>query len=492
MQAANADLKSLPATLDNSRLNGMLHHLRSGVPKLSAASAWLALAPDLLGAHHPMRYLFVWQNPAELRATGGFLGASDLVTVDHGHISHRFYGHGLPHEITWPPTPFPEEVYTPESTWLFEDANFSPDFPLSARFERWFYGEDTGNWAGGVINFLDTATPDLLQATGPVYLPSYHLSVNAQSVTPLAQKFVNGRGSSAGDSNAADTARKGFFLAVLKALLARSEHLSVNRLPSILGTLHAMFQRGEILAYDRDPAVESAIRTAGADGRLILGSGDYLYIVDDNRSYNKLNPYVQEAATYTATVTRGLWIDATLTIRYHVAPSPANLEGGGPNWGLWGTKHDYQDFLRVYVPLGSQLQSMSGIDAWSPRIAYGATQFAGRLLIREGRSDTVVIRYWVPANIFEVGGSGQYRLRIQHQPGADLHVVYVDVQAGKGVTLQGSTHQYQATVPLDRDARLQLGIGGNLDPQPASFPAPPAHPDPYIQWDYLHDRKHPL
>src|SRR5437588_207502 len=99
MEAAAGDLTRLPAGLGNARLDAMLRRLRSGVPKLRAASAWLALAPGLMGATHPAQYLFVWQNPAELRATGGFLGASDLVTVDRGRISHRFYGHGLPHEI---------------------------------------------------------------------------------------------------------------------------------------------------------------------------------------------------------------------------------------------------------------------------------------------------------------------------------------------------------------------------------------------------------
>src|SRR5205814_6430135 len=126
--------------------------------------------------------------------------------------------------------------------------------------------------------------------------------------------------------------------------------------------------------------------------------GDYLYVVDDNRSYNKLNPYVHEDARYNATVARDLSIDAVLTIRYHVDPSPAHLEGAGPNWGLWGTVHDYQDFLRVYVPLGARLVSTTGIDAWAPRIAYGATQFAGCPLIQQGQRRRRGLRYPTPAN----------------------------------------------------------------------------------------------
>jgi hypothetical protein len=492
MQAATADLRALPVSVGNARIDTMLGHLRAGMPRLDAASAWLALAPILLGAHHPVQYLFGWLNPAELRATGGFLGASDLLTVDRGHISHKFYGHGLPHQITVPAMPMPEEVYTPEGSWLFEDANWSPDFPLSARFERWFYGEDTGHWVSGVINFLDTAAPDLLQATGPVYLPAYRQWVSAQTVNAQAQQFINVRYTGPHYTATQDAMRKHFFFAVLQALLERSQHLPLSRLPSVLSTLQGMIGRGELLLYDRDPTVESAIRAVGADGRLNPGSGDYLYIVDDNRSYNKLNPYVQEQATYTATVTSGLWIDASLTIHYHVLPSPSDIEGEGPNWGLWGTKHDYQDFVRVYVPRGAQLQSMRGLDAWTPRTAYGATQFAGRLLIRQGQSATVVIRYWVPANIFEAAGPSQYHLRIQHQPGSDLRSIQVAVQAGKDVKLQGGGHLNGAVLPLDQDARFQLGVSASPFVKPITLPALPSESDPYVRFDYLHDPRHPL
>ena len=496
------DLSNVPSSLGVARLDAMLTRLRHAIPRLRGATTWLALAPDLLGAHRPATYLFVWQNPAELRATGGFMGASDLVTIDRGRISHRFYGHALPHDITWPPMPLPEEMYTPETTWLFEDSNWSPDFPLSARFERWFYGEDTGRWAMGVVNFLDTATPDLLRATGPVYLPRYRVTVDARTVTPLAQRFVNivnARYNGVDNSPAGDRIRKQFFVSVMQALLDRAQHVSLDRLPALGRAVARMIQRRELLAYDRREAVEGAIRMAGADGGMVSGPGDYLFVVDDNRSYNKLNPYVREGATLAVTVTRSLALDETLTIRYHVDPSPANLEGGGPNWGLWGTKHDYQDFLRIYVPLGATLVSVSGMDPWSPQIAYGRTQFAGRLLVREGQSRTVAVRYRVPANVFlgqgrPRSGSGPwtYRLRVQQQPGTNLKALRVLIRAGAGVRVEGGSRPYETTLPLQVGARLRIAVTGQVNPKPVVLPRLPLEPDPYIPFQYLQDRRHPL
>jgi hypothetical protein len=280
-----------------------------------------------------------------------------------------------------------------------------------------------------------------------------------------------------------DTVRKRFFLLVLQALLRRMEHLPLDRLPALGSALQSMIQRHELLMYSRQPAVNAAIRQAGADGRLSPGHADYLFVVDDNRSYNKLNPYVHETATYAVTVTRTLELEARLTLHYHVLPSPAGLEGGGPNWGLWGTVHDYQDFLRVYVPLGSKLESISGLDPWAPQIAYGATQFAGRLLVREGKSDTVVIRYRIPANVF--GSGRQYHLRLQHQPGANLHAVKVVVRAADGVSLGNEGQTFRTALPLPHDAQLKLAVTGQIDPRPVTLPALPSQPDPYIPFAYL-------
>src|SRR5947209_10222002 len=99
---------------------------------------------------------------------------------------------------------------------------------------------------------------------------------------------------------------------------------------------------------------------SGADGLLQAAPGDYLAVIDDNRSYNKLNPYVHESAEYRVEVGSDLWLNATLRLRYHVAPSPADLHGAGPAFGLQGSKHDYQDFLRVYVPTGARLGGGAG------------------------------------------------------------------------------------------------------------------------------------
>lgn len=493
-RAAEA-LRRLPQHSGNGPLDRASATLRRDLPVLQGASAWLGLTPLLLGAQQPSHYLFAWEDPAELRATGGFIGAADFFTLHRGSMASTFTGSVLPHEVDSVVTPLPEAYYDPEAFWIFRDSNWSPDFPLSARLERWFYGEDTGRWADGVIDFVDSGVSDILAATGPVYLSGYGRWVNARDVVALAQQHVNGPYKGPLQGGTPDTVRKQFLGAVMTALIDRLQTLPPSRWPALGSALAQAVARRDILLYDRRPAVESAIWAAGADGSLRAGPGDYLSIVDDNRSYNKINPYVREWAEYRADLRRDLSVEATLTIHYHVAPSPSALEGAGPGFGLWGTKHDYQDFLRVYVPPRAHLETMSGLDPWAPKPAYGLTQLAGRVLVLQGQTRTVTIRYTIPGRALAATQGGRYVLTVRRQPGANLASIHVTVRAAGDMAIttgQGTEPTFNATLSLDRDAHLHLPLQGALHPTNATLPTTFTPRDPYIPYPAFRDPKHPL
>jgi hypothetical protein len=518
--AAAAALAHLPSQSGDQTLDKARARLGRDLPLLQQASAWLILAPDLMGARKPARYLFMWQNPRELRATGGFLGESDFITLSNGHISSHFVGRAPPHEISSVLLPLPEAYYTNEAYWILCDSNWSPDFPLSARLERWFYGEDTGRWADGVINFLDTATPDILHAVGPVYLPEYRLWVDAAHVQALAQHYVNGKYWGPLNHGASpDTLRKQFVNATMKAILRRVQALPVERWPDLAAALAHAIARGDIFLYHRSPSAEAAIQAGGADGSILHTAGDYLFVVDDNRSYSKLNPYVHESASYDVRIMPSSWLDAKLTIRYHVDPSPANLQGYGPGYGLFGTKHDYQDFLRVYVPPGAVLRGMSGVEQWAPAPAYGLTQFAGRLLVRAGQSATVTITYRLPPSVLAASDFGSYRLTVQRQSGANLTSLQVRIHGRSGITIEPPGGRpaslFETALALSRQTRLNLALHGvaplsaaptvccvsttPVGASPCGCPPgrPPPHAatafsDPYVPYAYLRDPRHPL
>jgi hypothetical protein len=240
--------------------------------------------------------------------------------------------------------------------------------------------------------------------------------------------------------------------------------------------------------------VQTAIRDSGADGSLHARPGDYLSIVDFNQSDSKLNPYVQQLAQYHVLVQPDLGLDATLTLRYHVSPSPADLEGTGPVFGFGGSKHDYEDYLRIFVPRGARLLGVTGAEKWAALPAYGLTQIGGRFIVREGQTRTVTFRYRIPANALAGPGPHRYRLYIRHQPGANLTAIGVGVTAGGGVRLGASgVTSVQRILPVGQDTALTIPLGGSLRPRVVPLPHTSGPIDPYLPVaDLRQDKKHPF
>jgi Protein of unknown function (DUF4012) len=491
-----AAINALPAETGNATVDSAAGKLRHDLPRLQAAGLWLSLVPRLLGVEAPRRYLFVWENADEIRATGGFIGAADLLTLRRGVLSKRFTGSALTRERPFSHVPQPEKVTTLEGSWLFRDANLSPDFPTSARLERWFYDRDTGAHVDGVIDFVDQGVPYVLQATGPVYLPQYHVTVNAHNALTLANRYASSssvkyrgphRFHRGGDL---DTYRKQFFGFELSAIVKRLEHLPSSRWGDLGTAMSIAIRRHDILLWSRQPVTERAIRATGADGGLRRKPGDFLYIVDDNRSYNKIAPYIHEWATYHVDILPNFWLNSTLTIHYHLGPSPRDLEGQGPYFGRQGhNKHQFQDFLRVYIPTGAAEVVSSGLDRINQNLAqpaYGLTQISGRFLMSARQTRTIRIEYQIPANELSFGGFKRYRLTIPRQPGTRLNGVSVSIQGVGGVTVGPGPGQTTSRrwVDLYRDQSLTTRISGTGKPVLVPMSSAPS-PDPWIPWKYL-------
>jgi Protein of unknown function (DUF4012) len=501
-------IAAVPAETGSGTLDRAAAKLRSDLPQLRATGIWLSVAPILLGQTGNQRYLFCWQNAQQIRASGGIIKAAELVTARRGTLADHFTSSMLRHERYFPHLPAPEAFTTLERSWLFRDSNISPDFPTSARLERWFWHLDTGEWVNGAVDFDDQAISDVLQATGPVYLPAYHVSATAANARTLAQHFT-GSGSAVyrgpqklrpGESM--DTYRKQFLGYEFDAIIASLQSLPSNRLAALGSAMSRAILRHDILLWSDSPSIERAIEASGASGRLKAAPGDLLYIVDDNRSYNDIGRYLDQSASYRANILPNLWIDSTLTIRYRLRPSPVWVEGQGPCAGRCGNKHDFRDVVRVLVPPGAIVQRTDGLERLSPpgrtraarapsRVvrAYGLTQISGWFQMSPGQIRTISITYRIPPNDFAFGDFKQYRLTILRQPGTRLTAVAVAIQGTDGVQINlpdgaVASARYHALVGLDRDQELDVGLVGAGKPDLVRMSARAVR-DPNIPWKYL-------
>jgi hypothetical protein len=108
---------------------------------------------------------------------------------------------------------------------------------------------------------------------------------------------------------------------------------------------------------------------------------------------------------------------------------------------------------------------------------------------------TVTIRYRIPANVFSASQFERYLLTVRHQPGGNLSSVRLSVHGADGIALRtprGPTTAFARTLPLDRDARLDLSVSGATNPAVEPLQRQSGPIDPYIPFSYLRDSRHPF
>jgi len=429
----------------------------------------LAALPAALGADGPRDYLVVPQNSEDLRASGGFIGTVGILHIVHGQArlidtedSYAVDGGRRPNVD--PPLPIGVHGWT---AWYFRDANWSADFPTTARLLETFYRLGTGRRVDGVIAFDSLLTPRLLTLTGPLVVPGYGDILTSQNAFARIDAHVNVLNGPANKAFAVAAYQETF-----KRLLALSGPAAKLALPVATDSVRAH----DLLLYADDARSESAIRLAGVDGAINATRGDYLYAVDTNTSTNKVNQFVRESSSYRARIGRDRVVVATASLTYTNTADTTNLapQNGAPF---------YSDFVRLFVPAGSTLLATTGLDeTWPVYTVHGKTQFSGYFELPSHQSRTITFRYCIPPT---VDAGARYTLLIQKQPGTAATPLTIDIATAEGVRLGGGTRRL--TTALGTDIGVAAGLtGGTPRPQkialtPSDPPAPSgSQPEPWV------------
>ena len=161
------------------RLGGALEQGSSAIATLSRAAQ---LIPAMLGNVEDRNYLLIFQNNAEVRASGGLPGALALLSTSRGKFTitaqSSATAFGRFAEPVLALDGATEALYGPDTARYLQSVGSTPDFPTTARLAAEMWHREFGTRVDGVI------------AMDPVLL-SYVLAT-AQPVTLSTGDVING------------------------------------------------------------------------------------------------------------------------------------------------------------------------------------------------------------------------------------------------------------------------------------------------------------
>lgn len=393
-------------------------------PALGIAEKYLPTLLDIAGSGGTKTYLVIFQNNAEMRATGGNPAASMILTFTDGRLgyvdqasSSTFYEAGtqdreyvsLPAETTG--------LYLPTLTRHSQDYNFTPDFPTTAQLFQAVWADTTGAQFDGVISIDPVVLAHMLAVAGPVTLADGEQLTADNAVKVLLsdsyERFPDGATS---DLFFADTAKRVF------------DHLTTSSWDpmAMLDALEQSAAEQRVYLAFTSPEAQALATELGVDGALPSDNAAQtqigMYLNDS--SVGKLEYHLSSAIT--ATCDAGArTVTTTMTLHNGITDDVRSNYTLGLRNGSYGIPRTTMMLDVLYfAPPGAQITQTTPakgqVSRWERSgVEKGNTALSKTVFVP--KDETVTVSYTVQLPEGELGP-----LNLRHTPTARETPVTID------------------------------------------------------------------
>lgn len=306
-----------------------------------------ALLKEALGVYEPKRYLLIFQNNNELRPTGGFMGSFAEIIVSGGKVVKTFFPGGGTYDLEGALRRFvvsPKPLQLISERWEFQDANWFPDFPTSARKIMWFYENSGGPTVDGVIAINVNFVVDLLKLLGPIKMQEWNKTLTADNFVDEIQQAV------ALEFDSYENQPKKILAEFYPLFLEKLEDAWGDNFIELIKIYGNAVKKKDIQFYFSNKDLQEKILVYGAGGEIKSFNDDYLYIVNTNIAGGKTDGKIFETIDILTEISESGIITNTLSV--------TRKHSGIKRQGFAGVRN--VDYVRIYVPKGSRLLSAKG------------------------------------------------------------------------------------------------------------------------------------
>lgn len=394
---------------------------------------------SLLGNKEPHTFLILLQNNAEIRPSGGFIGNYALAETNDGYLERNevfdIYSsdHRLAEEI-----PPPAEIAPANPRWFMRDSNYSAHFPLSAQKAAWFLEKEQGPGVDTVIAVDLSFVVELLRLIEPVKIPELTQPLTSKNFATIISYYVEAKISGRENPKI-----------ILKSFLETLQKEFFKRVnpTEFVPLLKAAIESKHVLAYSKDPTVQSFFERYGAAGLMkdLADKEDYLNVVHTSVSANKSDIFVAETITHDTYINSdGRITDEVKITRKHTwtAEYEKNLRATVNSFGFKQIdpavlkilgKSANTAMLRIYVPAGAKLEEITDPSVKTELDGEtGKTYFSARMDVPTKSSKTLKIRYTLPFTL-NLSPVDKYVFSIQKQAGYDNAKIIKRLMPDSGV-----------------------------------------------------------
>ena len=385
-------------------LAAMRSEVESAVRATADSARVARVVPDLLGADGDRRWFVGILGTSEARALGGIIGSHGVLTTTGGRLEL-----GPMRRTAELNSAAPRQLdgvdeylarygrHQPDRTW--QNVTLSPDGPTVARVVEQLYPQSGGVAVDGVVLLDPFALAELVRLVGPVAVPGWPDLVTAADVPRilLHEQYVRFERPD----------RLDFLGDVARAVFDRltdGELPAPTRLAQVLGPLA---RDGHVVLHSTDDGEQAVFEQIGASGALPAVEGDFLGVITQNASGNKIDWFLRRTVDYDVRPGSDGTVAATLTVTLHNG-APAT---GLPDYviGGSGAAPTAPGVNRMILSIYSALDLVDASIALDAERELGRNVYSAFVDLAPGETRTITV---------ELTGvvDGEYRVDVHRQP----------------------------------------------------------------------------
>ncbi|MBU1089850.1 DUF4012 domain-containing protein, partial [Patescibacteria group bacterium] len=443
---------SLPVELQQkvAEANSGLNYFLEVAQPLAEA---LPQLPNFLGDKVPRRYLILFQNPDEIRPTGGFVGSVGILNLNDG-FAEKFEIRDV-YEIDGQ---LAEHLNPPEGfgfitgSWGLRDVNYHPDFPTSAEAAAVIFEEAGFGSVDGVAAVNSTFLTKLAAAAANgVQLDRFSRKIEAEDLTLLLSLIIETK------TDGAEKPKQ-ILDEVWAALRQDLQKIPATELAGI--ALDSIMEK-EIQFASTNPDLQKIARAVGVANELAETEGDYLFVVNTSLSGNKSDRFCSNEISHTTEISaEGDTIDTLKILRKHAwsEAEERRMENLAEDFGIRLPEELKEilgrgrniDLVKVFVPLGSELISVEGLpkNRVETKNSTGKTYFMFSLTVQPKFSREVVLKYRLPIKFeekysflgeFQSGDSEREVEKVVRKDGVEIFEEKIDLGTERTFVIPAKT-----------------------------------------------------
>lgn len=248
--------------------------------RLGGIDRGLGALATFVGGSGPRQYLFLSQNPDEVRPTGGFIGTYGVLTADGGELALPRYAPIGSWTRLHPEAVIPGEeagspfrFASPPVPQTLGNVNNTPDWPTAASLaaELWTQGGEEP--VEGVVSFVPAFLARLLGVLGAVEVPEFNETVTRQNLVERFEFYTD----LAEDDASASAERKDFVVTLSQVVMDRLLNAPASQWDDLAQAVGEGFERSEAMAWSTDEEVAAALAERGWDAAFPETEGDFFY-----------------------------------------------------------------------------------------------------------------------------------------------------------------------------------------------------------------------